>query len=278
MEIRKADYSSPQGQKDFVESLHETGFAVVTNHPIKKELIDRVYEDWKGFFNSDYKYEYKFKPNDQSGYFPFGTEHAKDSDKKDLKEFYHIYEGKKFPSELGNHSWDLYRELLSLGRKLLSWIYELSPEEVRKNFEMPLDEMSRRGGSNLFRIIYYPPLDGSEQEGEIRAAAHEDINLITLLPASTDSGLQVLSSDGSWLEIPGGYGDIVVNVGDMLQMASNAYYKSTTHRVMNPVGKAARRARFSMPLFVHPASEVKLSEDYTAGQYLDQRLKEIGLI
>lgn len=277
MKVLRADYGSPEGPQCFVKSLKETGFAVIAKHPISKDLIDEVYSEWKNFFNSEEKHQYKFDKDTQAGYFPFGSEHAKDSKTIDLKEFFHIYDGKVYPKEISDKSFQLKRQLLQLGQTLLKWIDELSPAEIRKNYSMPLHHMVENSDKNLFRIIHYPPLAGTEPEGAIRAAAHEDINLITLLPASTAMGLQVLDLNGNWHEVPGDYGEIVVNVGDMLQMASRQYYRSTTHRVINPPGDLAKSSRYSMPLFLHPRSEVPLSETHTAGSYLEERLREIGL-
>ncbi len=115
-------------------------------------------------------------------------------------------------------------------------------------------------------------------EGAIRAAAHEDINLITLLPAATATGLEILDNQGNWHEVPCTMGDLVVNVGDMLQLASQGYYRSTTHRVVNPVGALVGRSRYSMPLFLHPRPEVILADGVTAKSYLQKRLREIGLV
>lgn len=277
MEILKVNFQEPQASQKFTRSLKETGFGVITNHGIEPGLITEVYEEWIRYFSSEDKFKDKFDPHTQDGYFPFGSENAKNSEVKDLKEFYHIYPGKKFPTQLSQKTWVLYHALLKLGSELLCWIDQETPEPIRKHYSMPLHEMIEGSDRNLFRIIHYPPLQGDEPEGSIRAAAHEDINLITLLPASTEMGLQVKSSLGKWFDVPGNFGDIVINVGDMLQMASDSYYRSTTHQVINPRGEAAKISRYSMPLFVHPKDKVKLSAQLTAGDYLDQRLKEIGL-
>jgi len=277
MKVLKADFRSPGGPADFVESCQNTGFAVVTNHPISEKLIEEVYQDWIRFFGSELKHRYQFDQKTQSGYFPFRSENAKGSPKKDLKEFYHFYADKSLPPELGDKTQILRDQLLDLGFKLLSWLDERSPEKIRNQFSMPLAKMAKGSSKNLFRIIHYPPLSGKEEEGAIRAAAHEDINLITLLPASTAMGLQVLDLHGNWHDVPGSFGDIVVNVGDMLQMASQNFYRSTTHRVVNPSGEEASKPRYSMPLFVHPHPEVALSESHTADSYLKERLREIGL-
>jgi len=277
MEVLKADFKASDGPKTFVESCRSTGFAVVTNHPIKRDLIDAVYAEWKEFFASASKFDYIFDKNTQAGYFPFKSENAKGYSQKDLKEFFHVYEAEVFPAQLSQKTFELRAQLFELGQSLLRWLDEGTPTEIRKGYSMPLDRMSLGSKKNLFRIIHYPPLTGTEDAGAIRAAAHEDINLITLLPASTAMGLQVKNLAGDWHDVPGNYGDVVVNVGDMLQMASQNYFRSTTHQVVNPNGEAAKGSRFSMPLFIHPHPEVKLSAQHTAASYLDERLSEIGL-
>jgi isopenicillin N synthase-like dioxygenase len=129
----------------------------------------------------------------------------------------------------------------------------------------------------LLRVLHYPPLGGDEEEGAVRAAAHEDINLITLLVAATAPGLQLRDARGDWHDVPADPGTIVVNAGDMLQMATDGHYRSTSHRVVNPPAREASRSRLSMPLFLHPRKEVRLSDRHTAGSYLEERLREIGL-
>ncbi|PIR22069.1 MAG: 2OG-Fe(II) oxygenase [Deltaproteobacteria bacterium CG11_big_fil_rev_8_21_14_0_20_45_16] len=277
MQVLKADFEGSDGAKIFVESCRSTGFAVVTNHPIKRGLVDAVYAEWKEFFASDSKFDYLFNKDTQAGYFPFKSENAKGYSQKDLKEFFHVYEGQPFPAQLSKKTFELRMQLFELGQSLLRWLDEGTPPEVREHYSMPLDQMALGSKKNLFRIIHYPPLTGVEDAGAVRAAAHEDINLITLLPASTAMGLQVKDLAGDWHDVLGNYGDVVVNVGDMLQMASQNYFRSTTHQVVNPKAEAARGSRFSMPLFIHPYPEVKLSAQHTAASYLDERLSEIGL-
>ena len=120
--------------------------------------------------------------------------------------------------------------------------------------------------------------DGTEEPGAIRAAAHEDINLLTILPASNEPGLQVKGSDGEWMDVPCDFGTLIINIGDMLQEASRGYYPSTTHRVINPTGGSAAKSRISLPLFLHPRPDVVLSERHTAHSYLMERLRELGVI
>lgn len=277
MNILSVSYQDPRASEKFSESLRSTGFAVLSNHPIPQSLIEDVYGEWNQFFNSDSKFDYVFDPGTQAGFFPYKSENAKDAAEKDLKEFYHVYDGQKFPQTLSSKTLVLKKALYNLGRELLNWIEENSPSEVQKNYRIPLAKMAEGSPKNLFRVIHYPPLSGNEEPNAVRAAAHEDINLITLLPASTAMGLEVKDAEGKWHEVGGDFGDIVVNVGDMLQEASRGYFKSTTHRVKNPTGDWASKPRYSMPLFVHPHEEVRLSDRYTAGEYLDERLREIGL-
>ena len=129
----------------------------------------------------------------------------------------------------------------------------------------------------MLRVLHYPPLTGDEEAGAIRAAAHEDINLLTILPAANEPGLQVQCQDDSWIDVPSDFGNLIINIGDMLQEASGGYFPSTTHRVINPSGKASTKSRISLPLFLHPRSEVKLSEKHTQASYLLERLRELGV-
>ena len=125
------------------------------------------------------------------------------------------------------------------------------------------------------RDRFYPPLDNDVDPSAIRAGAHEDINLLTLLPAANEPGLQVKAKNGEWLDVPCDFGNLIINIGDMLQEASGGYFPSTTHRVINPEGHDATRARISLPLFLHPRPDVVLSDRYSANSYLQERLEEL---
>jgi len=140
-----------------------------------------------------------------------------------------------------------------------------------------LSSMIKDTPNTLLRILHYPPLTGDEEAGAIRAAAHEDINLLTILPAANEPGLQVQCQDGSWINVPSDFGNLIINIGDMLQEASGGYFPSTTHRVINPTGKASTKSRISLPLFLHPCSDVKLSDQHTQASYLLERLRELGV-
>jgi isopenicillin N synthase-like dioxygenase len=260
--------------------LKTTGFAVITHHPISFERVNRVYDLWAQFFASEEKHQYKFKPETQAGFFPFRSENAKDNPIKDLKEFFHVYPRSAMPAYLENETWALYHDLVNMGSTLLGWIQNASPDEVKSRFTIPLSQMIVDSAENLLRVIHYPPIQNGAEQGAIRAAAHEDINLITLLCSATAAGLQVKDTAGNYHDVPCDPGSIAINAGDMLQMASGGYYKSTTHQVVNPTGPAAKLPRFSMPLFLHPRPEVVLDREKgtTARQYLTQRLEEIGLM
>lgn len=277
MRVAIINFQDPNAPQDFIRSLKETGFAVLNNHPISTQLVSQMYADWQAFFEKDGKGKYLFSPETQDGYFPFGTENAKGSDTKDLKEFYHYYKWGRIPSELAEPTRTLYDDLETLTIQLLTWVQDELPPEVVDQLSEPLNEMIVDSHRTLLRTIYYPALTGDEEPGAIRAAAHEDINLITLLVGATEAGLEVQDLDGNWHPVPCDPGMIAVNTGDMLQMATKGYLPSTTHRVVNPAGADSSRPRLSMPLFLHPKDEVLLNEDTTAKAYLHERLREIGL-
>ena len=275
--IKTIDYKSENAGSQFVDSLHNTGFALVHNHPIDYNLITSVYNEWDVFFNSDIKHSYTFNPDTQDGYFPFRCENAKGYTEKDLKEFYHFYEWGKYPENISKNAILLYDEILELGQELLEWIDTYSPEEVKTKYSMPLADMIENSRMNLMRIIHYPPLISEIKNGEIRAAAHGDINLITVLPAGSQTGLQVQTQSGKWVDVKCDPERLIINSGDMLNECSGGYYPSTIHRVINPKGESAQLSRYTMPVFLHPRDEVILSSKYTAKSFLDERLIEIGL-
>ena len=277
MNVRKVNYGDHSAPSEFTKSLKQTGFGVLSDHPIDKNLIDNVYKEWSDFFNSENKNRYLYNEVDQDGYFPFQTENAKGQTLKDLKEFYHIYPWGKYPKEVSDTTRILFDQLLELTSTLLEWIQDQTPIDIASKFSMPLNKMIEDSKTNLLRIIHYPPLDGNEQKGAIRGAAHEDINLITVLVAGTQPGLQVQDTNGVWHDVSCDPGCLAINTGDMLQEASGGYYPSTTHQIINPGGTISNVSRYSMPLFLHPRDDVQLSDGYTAREYLDERLAEIGL-
>lgn len=279
------DCQASDAPQRLVRSLRDTGFAVLTNHPIPAEQIATAYRDWSDFFASADKTDYLVDPETQTGFFPFKSENAKGAPAKDLKEFFHVYPNGPVPGQAEVVTRALYRSLVDLGTTLLRWIEENSPSGVRARFSVPLPDMLDGSEMNLLRILHYPPMDtdagmdagaGEAEPGAVRAAAHEDINLITLLVAGSAPGLQAQDANGTWHDVPCDTGMITINVGDMLQKASGGYYPSTTHRVVNPPAEG-NISRYSMPMFLHPRPDIRLDADYTANDYLQERLQEIGL-
>lgn len=279
MKLEAVDFTAPDAQQKFVESLRQTGFGVLKNHPISQESVASIYANWQAFFNTEEKQAYLYNKDKQDGFFPQSvSEVAKGFKKKDIKEYFHFYPWGQCPEELTDELSDYYKNTSSLAAQLLNWIEQESPAEVSKHYSMPLSQMIDGSDQTLLRVLHYPPLAGDEEADAIRAAAHEDINLITLLPAANEPGLQVKALDGSWLDVPCDFGNLIVNIGDMLQEASGHYFPSTTHRVINPEGSDVTKSRISLPLFLHPRPDVKLSKRHTAGTYLTERLTELGVL
>ena len=277
-EIQVVDFRSDKAPAVFARSLRETGFGVIAHHPIDQQLIEKNYQDWEQFFQSDEKYQFEFNKETHSGYVSTElSETAKGNDKKDLKEFFHFYEWSDCPETLRESTSTMMQQLILMAKTLLGWIDQGLPDEVRVKLSMPLGQMLEGSRQNLLRILHYPPLSGDEPEGAIRAAAHEDINLITLLPAATAEGLQAKRANGQWLDVPINPNWIIINAGDMLHECTEGFYPSTSHRVLNPTGDLAKQSRLSMPFFLHPQADVRLSERHTADSYRWERFKELGL-
>lgn len=278
MNLVAVDYLAKDAAKLFVKSLRETGFGVLKNHPIQQSLVSSIYQNWQDFFNTEEKSALLFDRETQDGFFPMSvSETAKGFKKKDIKEYYHYYPWGKCPQSLKDEIATYYQEANSLAEELLSWIEKHSPKEVAELYSQPLSNMIKESQQTLLRILHYPPLSGDEELDAIRAAAHEDINLITILPAANEPGLQVKGNGDDWIDVPSDFGNLIINIGDMLQEASAGYFPSTSHRVINPEGADKTRSRISLPLFLHPRPDVVLSERHTADSYLKERLRELGV-
>lgn len=276
MEVLTVDYRAANAPALFCQSLQETGFAVLHNHPIDQHLMMEAYEKWREFFQSGDKQHYVYQKPAQDGYFPFRTEKAKNSQLSDLKEFYHFYKWGKIPPTTKAVTLQISDVLTCLAMEILQWVEEHLPNAVKNGLSMPLSKMIVDSPNTLLRILHYPPVQ-IENAPAVRAAPHEDINLLTLLPAATAPGLEVLAKNKEWHAVNCDIGNIVVNVGDMLQLCTQGFYQSTTHRVVNPNHAISNTSRFSMPLFLHPHPKVLLSETRSAEQYLHERLRQIGI-
>jgi isopenicillin N synthase-like dioxygenase len=279
MNVLTINFNAKDAERRFLQSFRETGFAVIENHPVSWDLIDSVYHEWEVFFKDPRRFEYPLNSAKQDGYVSQDiSETAKGATYKDLKEFYHLYyPWGRYPAFLSPDTRLLFQQTFRMGLKLLTWLQSTLPAEVKKSFECALPDMVAQDRT-LQRVLYYPALQGNEVPEAIRAAPHEDINLITLLPAATSSGLQVKDLQGNWHDIPMGPRTMVINAGDMLQELTQKYIVSTTHRVINPEKAQKSVARMSIPTFFHPKATTRLSDRYpTAEAYLNERLGELGL-
>lgn len=276
MNVAVVDYTAPDAPSVFTRSLRETGFAVLVNHPLPIDLVETVYREWAALFDSAAVHRYLVDAGGQVGWFPPDrAETAKGNSVRDLKEFFHVYDWSVYPAEVSDAALRYRAAAIEVAQTLLGWVEANTPREVSGRFSQPLSSMLAGTRRTLLRILRYPPLVGGEPDGAVRAAAHEDINLITVLPAADEPGLELLGQGGAWFPVPCDPGSVAVNVGEMLQLASGGYYPATTHRVVNPVGGAARRARMAMPLFLQPADDVVLADGRTASSFLQQRIREL---
>lgn len=298
--------SDPQQKNKFVQDLgkayEEVGFVAVKNHGIDDGLIADLYQYVQQFFSLplEQKKQYEIKGMaGQRGYTSFGKEHAKGSEAPDLKEFFQygqkardnfnefIYPDNVSVKQIPDFDKTLaeaYRAFERSGTALLQAIalYLDLDENYFDNFVF--------NGNSILRAIHYPPIT-TEPISAIRAEQHEDINLITLLVGASADGLEILSKQDEWVPVTSLPEQIVVNVGDMLQRLTNNKLRSTTHRVVNPARQFWHTSRFSIPFFLHPKTSMSLRclencineehpkayDDTTAGEYLDERLREIGL-
>ncbi|HUR10634.1 MAG TPA: 2-oxoglutarate and iron-dependent oxygenase domain-containing protein [Flavitalea sp.] len=297
----------PEKKKSFVQKIgkayEEVGFVAVKNHGIPDELIGDLYKYVQQFFSMPIEKKRNYEVPGlagQRGYTSFGKEHAKGSDAPDLKEFFQYGQEVKDNDPVKNEYPDnvqvpevkpfnptfqkAYRAFEKSGKALLQAIALYLGLD-----EHYFDEFIHNGNS-ILRAIHYPPIT-HEPKSAIRAEQHEDINLITLLVGASADGLQILTKQNEWVGVTSLPEQIVVNVGDMLQRLTNNRLKSTTHRVVNPAREMWHTSRFSIPFFLHPRSEMSLAcldgcidgkhpkayPDATAGEYLDERLREIGL-
>lgn len=305
--LKDFESSDPKRRQGFVQTIGDAlvdiGFFALSDHGVDAGLIAQAYGAAGSFFNLPEATKKSYEDlslKGQRGYTSFGREHAKDATAPDLKEFWHV--GQEFPA--GHSLEKLYphnlwpREVAGF-RPAFTGLYEQLERCAMQLLEacaLYLGEPEHRftemakGGNTILRVIHYPPVAADAHPASIRAAAHEDINLITLLCEATASGLELKDRSGAWRPIHALKGQIIVDAGDMLQNVTNGFFKSTTHRVVNPDN--SRERRFSMPFFVHPRSEVSLAplascvgktggqqhfRNITAGDYLDERLREIGL-
>lgn len=310
LDIRLFTHGNKKDNQHFVQQLgaglREYGFVIIEGHGVSNQLVQSCYSHAKDFFAlpDATKQTYLVPQNaGQRGYTQMKQEHAKDSSHPDIKEFWHVgreqFTRTEFSQRYPKNVWptehvpnfkkdfvELYAQLETMASTLLqaTSLYLQLPKNTLA--DMIID------GNSIIRALHYPPLSDSEfKSGAVRAAAHEDINFITILCEATESGLELLTHDGTWLSVESGPGQMVVDSGDMLSRICNNVIPSTTHRVVNPL-TGSNVARYSMPFFVHPHSLCELNVLKTcttpqspakyppilADEFLKQRLREIGLI
>tara|TARA_Y100000766_G_scaffold44931_1_gene35065 strand:+ start:1093 stop:2043 length:951 start_codon:yes stop_codon:yes gene_type:complete len=297
-----------KNKEKFVQSIgtafQEIGFCAVRGHFLDKDLVSRLYAQIKLFFDLPEEIKRKYEHPEysgQRGYVSFGKESAKGSKHGDLKEFWHfgqyisdddISKYNYFPNiivdelpEFNKVGEEVYKTLEKTAKFVLRALaLYLKIEE--KYFDKYIEN-----GNSILRPIHYPPITDDPKEA-VRAAAHGDINLITLLMGAHGKGLQVKSADGQWIDAVASEEELMINIGDMLSRHTNNVLKSTVHRVVNPDKELLKKSRYSIPFFMHPVSEMKLNvldscicdefpksfDDITAGEFLEERLIELGLL
>jgi isopenicillin N synthase-like dioxygenase len=279
VDVAVIDYRKASAPSQLAESLRATGFAVLVNHPLPAEVVREVQDGWLSFFDGPDKWDYLPAPGAQDGYNPLNAnETAVGASVPDVKEFFHWYPWGRHPAALAAVTAQLYGAASDLAGTLLEWLDAQAPSAVSESFSQPLRTMLEGSRRTMLRILRYPPVTGREPAGALRAAAHEDIDLLTVLPAATHPGLQVRDLGGQWHEVPCDPGSVVVNGGDMLTLASGGYFPSTTHRVLLPSAAQGQHSRVSTPLFLHPADDVELAPGVTAWDTLRERLRQIRSI
>lgn len=305
-----ADFLSedPKRKQKFVQEIgsayEDIGFVSLKNHFLDDQLVEDLYRDVKEFFALPVETKSKYEIEGlggQRGYISFGKEHAKGKKEGDLKEFWHFGQEpdedanliEEYPENVqvqevasfNKTGMQAYRMLEKTG------IYVLRALSLYIGLDEHYFDHWASNGNSILRPIHYPPIS-EEPKGAVRAGAHGDINLITLLMGASAGGLQVLRKDGEWIDAIPNEDELVINVGDMLERHTNNKLRSTIHRVVNPPKEQWHTPRYSIPFFMHPRSDMKLNcldecvnedhpkafDDITAGEFLHQRLVEIGLI
>jgi isopenicillin N synthase-like dioxygenase len=270
VEVKVCNLRSNNFEREFIRSIMDTGFAVVTHHGIDFGFIKETQAAWKEFFNqkSTYKAEFINFDDRNMGFTGFGGEKAVGTQIADLKEYFHFRPGQKLPNETAALTEKLFYLLNNhLSGQFLQILDSVTPGT---QYKMACEDSD----NSILRTLYYPALRDCEVEpGAVRAAAHEDVNFLTVLVAASAPGLEVLDKEENWHAVPHEENSIVCNVGDMLQLASGGMFKSTTHRVTNPANP--NEDRLSLPLFVHPRSNTLLKDGVTAQEFLNQRLNRV---
>ena len=308
LDLRDFLSEDPRRKADFIQligkAFQEIGFCAVKGHLLSDNLVERLYKQIKLFFDlpDEVKTKYEFPEySGQRGYVSFGKESAKGSKHGDLKEYWHFGQYIE-EEEKGNYNYfpninvDELPEFNKVGKEVYTSLENTAKHILRAlalylNIEENYFDQYIKNGNSILRPIHYPPILDDPKEA-VRASAHGDINLITLLMGAHGKGLQVQHSNGEWIDAMAAKDELMINIGDMLSRHTNNLLKSTVHRVVNPDKELLKKSRYSIPFFMHPVSEMKLNvldscinednpksfNDITAGDFLNERLVELGLL
>ena len=309
VDLRDFLSDDPARKQKFVNEIgkayEEIGFVALKGHFLDDKLVEDLYSEVRNFFSLPLEIKASYENPEiggQRGYVSFGKEHAKGRSAGDLKEFWHfgqyVSEGSKYSGEYPNNvEVSELPNFNSVGKEAYVMLEKTGVYVLRAlSLYIGLDEYYFdpyiKDGNSILRPIHYPPITDEPKDGAVRAAAHGDINLITLLMGAQGKGLQVQNNDGDWVDAMAQPDELMINVGDMLSRHTNNKLKSTIHQVVNPPRELWGTSRYSIPFFMHPVSDMKLNclpecvdennpklyEDITAGDYLNERLVELGLI
>lgn len=309
VDLRDFLSDDPARKQKFVNEIgkayEEIGFVALKGHFLDEQLVENLYEEIRNFFSLPIEVKSKYEIpgiGGQRGYVSFGKEHAKGRSAGDLKEFWHfgqyVNDDSKYASEYPkNVTVNELEHFNSVGKEAYQMLEKTGIYVLRAlAIHIGLDELYFddfiKNGNSILRPIHYPPITDEPKDGAVRAAAHGDINLITLLMGAQGKGLQVQNHDGKWIDAMAQPDELMINVGDMLSRLTNNKLKSTIHQVVNPPRELWGTSRYSIPFFMHPVSAMPLNclsqcidvnnpkefEDITAGDYLNERLVELGLI
>jgi isopenicillin N synthase-like dioxygenase len=309
VDLRDFLSDEPARKQKFVNEIgkayEEIGFVALKGHFLDDQLVSALYEEVRNFFNLPLELKAKYEIpgiGGQRGYVSFGKEHAKGRSAGDLKEFWHFgqyiekdskWEG-EYPENVTVEELPKFNLVGKQAYQMLekTGIYVLRALALHIGLKENYFDQYIKDGNSILRPIHYPPITDEPKDGAVRAAAHGDINLITLLMGAQGKGLQVQNHNGEWIDAIAQDDELMINVGDMLSRHTNNKLKSTIHQVVNPPRELWGTSRYSIPFFMHPVSDMKLDclpqcidnsnpklfEDITAGDYLNERLVELGLV
>jgi isopenicillin N synthase-like dioxygenase len=276
MRIGLVDAAGPGAEKAFIYSMHETGFAVVANHGVDYRLVKSIYYEWLTFFRTQAKNSYLAPPGEQDGYFPYRE--SAGGARRDRKEYFHVRPGGRYPREVSDAAIDYFRQASQCASRLLGWLDAWSPAEVTAELAVPLAASVIGQTGTTLRIQHYLPVPTAPPGQPVRAVAHTDLNLLTVLPAPTQPGLELRDAAGRWHDVPLAPQSVVINGGEILESLTGGYYPATLHRVTNRLGPGPTGSRLSLPLFVHPAPEILIGAGESAQAFLRRRIAELRTI